>query len=239
MAQSAQHIKRLSLELGGNAPFIIFEDADLDAACTGLMMAKFRNAGQTCVSANRIYVQHNIKAKLIEKLLPRIQELKTGSGFDHQTSLGPLIDNSALEKVNRHIQSALDEGAVLLSGGIASSAQTCEATLLDLVPHESAFLKEETFGPVCPIISFETEDQVVDQANATDAGLVAYFYSQNQRQCTRVSEALDFGMIGINEGLISNAVAPFGGVKASGLGREGSMAGLDEYLELKYTCSSV
>jgi succinate-semialdehyde dehydrogenase/glutarate-semialdehyde dehydrogenase len=239
MAQCAPHIKRLSLELGGNAPFVVFEDADLEAACDGLMVAKFRNSGQTCVSANRIYVHEHVHEAFIKMLIPRLEKLKLGAGQDPSTTIGPLINGKACEKVDRHIRLALESGASCLLDGSQFPGNFRGPTLLKDVPHRSTFLDEETFGPVAPICSFSSEPEALEYANASHAGLVAYFYSENQRRCTRFAEQLDFGMVGINEGLISTAVAPFGGIKDSGMGREGSTVGLEDYLEMKYCCSSI
>lgn len=239
MTQCAPHIKRLSLELGGNAPFVVFDDADLEKACEGLMVAKFRNAGQTCVSANRIYVHESVEDALVEMLIPRIKKLKLGQGQDPSTAIGPLINKNACLKVDRHIRLALQSGATCVFGASSVSGNFRGATLLNNVPHQSVFLEEETFGPVLPICSFSNENEVLEYANSSNAGLVAYFYSENQRRCARFAEGLDFGMVGINEGLVSTVAAPFGGVKNSGMGREGSTVGIEDYLEMKYCCSSI
>jgi succinate-semialdehyde dehydrogenase/glutarate-semialdehyde dehydrogenase len=241
MAQCAPTIKRLSLELGGNAPFIVFEDADLDAAVEGALFAKFRNAGQTCVCANRILVQQAIKEAFSAKLAQRVANLKVGNGTEEGTDIGPMIDQKALEKVEEHIADAVALGASVLTGGSrhALGGLFFEPTVLSDVSGSMAVAKEETFGPLAPVFAFETEEQVIEMANDTDYGLAAYFYTDDFNRSVRVSEMLEFGMIGHNTAKISNEVAPFGGVKQSGLGREGSRYGIDEYLELKYLCSGI
>ncbi len=241
MAQCAPTIKKLSLELGGNAPFIVFDDADLDAAVDGAMIAKYRNAGQTCVCANRLLVQSGIYEEFAEKLAARVAQLKVGSGFDEGVVQGPLIEASALEKVEAHIADALAHGARVLTGGRrhALGGTFFEPTVLADVTSAMRVAREETFGPVAPLFRFADENEAVEMANATEYGLAAYFYSRDVARCFRVGEALEYGMVGINTGLISNEVAPFGGVKQSGLGREGSKHGLDEYLEIKYLCFSI
>jgi succinate-semialdehyde dehydrogenase/glutarate-semialdehyde dehydrogenase len=236
--QCAPTIKKLALELGGNAPFIVFDDADLDEAVEGAVIAKFRNNGQTCVCANRIYVQSDIYEAFADKLATRVGGLKTGNGFDEGITFGPLIDEAAVEKVEDHIGDASKKGAKVLLGGQRHSlgGTFFEPTVLTGVTAEMAIAREETFGPVAPLFRFETESEVVRAANDTPFGLASYFYSRDLARVWRVGEALEYGMVGINTGLISTAEAPFGGVKSSGLGREGSRYGLEDFLELKYLC---
>ena len=234
MRQSAEHIKRLSLELGGNAPFIVFDDADLEQAVAGLMVSKFRNAGQTCVCANRVLVQDGIYERFAERLLQEVALLKVGNGLDAGTTLGPLINRAAVEKVARHIDDALGQGARVLCGGLPSGDdQFVSPTVLADANTRMLCTQEETFGPLVPLIRFSTEAEAIAIANDTPYGLAAYYFTQNLQRSWRVGEALDFGMVGLNTGAISMEVAPFGGVKQSGLGREGSRYGLDEYLEIK------
>lgn len=241
MAQSAPTIKKLSLELGGNAPFIVFDDADLDAAVEGALASKYRNAGQTCVCSNRIYVQAGVYDAFAEKLVARVASLDVGEGHQPGVSIGPLIDASAVEKVEDHIADALAKGAKLLIGGQRHALGTTfyQPTVLTDATQQMKIAREETFGPVAPLFRFETEEEVIAMANDTEFGLAAYFYTENVRRTWRVAEALEYGMVGHNSGLISNEVAPFGGVKQSGLGREGSHHGIDEYLEIKYLCSAI
>ena len=241
MAQCAPTIKKLSLELGGNAPFIVFDDADVDAAVAGALAAKYRNAGQTCVCANRLLVQDGIYDEFAQKLAARAAQLKVGAGSEDGVVQGPLIDAQALAKVEAHIADALAHGARVLTGGRrhARGGTFFEPTVLAGVTGAMRVAREETFGPVAPLFRFKDEDEAVAMANATEFGLAAYFYSRDVARCFRVGEALEYGMVGINTGLISNEVAPFGGVKQSGLGREGSKHGLDEYLEIKYLCFGV
>lgn len=241
MAQSAPTIKKLSLELGGNAPFIVFEDADLDAAVEGALASKYRNAGQTCVCSNRIYVQSAVYDAFAEKFVARVAALQVGEGTQPGVTIGPLIDGSAVEKVEDHIADALAKGAKLLIGGQrhALGATFFQPTVLAEATQQMKIAREETFGPVAPLFRFETEEEVIAMANDTEFGLAAYFYTENVRRTWRVAEALEYGMVGHNSGLISNEVAPFGGVKQSGLGREGSHHGIDEYLEIKYLCSVI
>ncbi|RVV97720.1 NAD-dependent succinate-semialdehyde dehydrogenase [Mesobaculum littorinae] len=241
MEQSAPTIKKLSLELGGNAPFIVFDDADLDAAVEGAVIAKYRNAGQTCVCANRIYVQSGVYDAFAEKLSARVAQLKVGAGTQAGVTIGPLIDDDALAKVETHVEDALAQGAKVKLGGKRSheGATFYEPTILTGVTQSMRVAREETFGPVAPLFRFETEDEVVAMANDTEFGLAAYFYTTDAARVWRVSESLEYGMVGHNTGLISNEVAPFGGIKQSGLGREGSHHGIEEYLELKYLCSAV
>lgn len=235
MEQSAHDIKRLSLELGGNAPFIVFDDADIDAAVAGAMASKFRNAGQTCVCANRFYVQAGIFDTFVERFKAEISKLKIGNGLDEGVTQGPLINAAAIDKVERHVADAIERGGELLTGGRRlSEGNFFEPTLIANIPADAQMCCEETFGPVAGIVKFTDESDVIDQANNTDFGLAAYFYSQDLARVWRVAEALESGIVGINEGIISTEVAPFGGVKQSGLGREGSTVGIDEYFELKY-----
>ena len=239
MAQSAPTVKKLSLELGGNAPFIVFDDADIDAAVEGAMQSKYRNAGQTCVCANRLYVQRGVYEEFVQRLARRVAELKVGPGTSAGVQIGPLIDQQGLDKVRRHVDDALARGARLLTGGKVleqGDGRYFEPTVLADADASMLCAREETFGPVAPVFAFDTEEQAVAAANATEFGLAAYFYSRDLGRVTRVGEALEYGIVGVNTGLISNEVAPFGGVKQSGLGREGSHHGIDEYLELKYLC---
>ncbi|MEN5015050.1 NAD-dependent succinate-semialdehyde dehydrogenase [Erwinia sp. Eh17-17] len=234
MQQSADSIKRLSLELGGNAPLIVFDDADLEIAISGVMMSKFRNAGQTCVCANRILVQRNIYPRFAERLLAEVAKLKVADGFTEGSTIGPLINQAAVSKVNGHIEDALSHGAELLTGGISSGNGTFVApTVLGGVTSAMRIAHEETFGPVAPLFIFDTEDEAIAMANDTPFGLGAYFFTENIRRAWRVGEALEFGMVGFNTGSVSLEVAPFGGIKLSGVGREGSRYGIDEYLESK------
>ncbi|KJJ63067.1 succinate-semialdehyde dehydrogenase [Pseudomonas sp. 10B238] len=238
MQQCAPTLKKLSLELGGNAPFIVFDDADLDVAVEGAMISKYRNAGQTCVCANRIYVQDGVYDAFADKLAAAVARLKVGNGAEEGVTTGPLIDAAAVAKVQRHLQDALDKGATLLAGGKphALGGTFFEPTLLGDVTAEMAVAREETFGPLAPLFRFSDEADVIHQANDTEFGLAAYFYARDLGRVFRVAEALEYGMVGINTGVISTEVAPFGGMKASGLGREGSRYGLDEYVEIKYLC---
>ncbi|WP_455232882.1 NADP-dependent succinate-semialdehyde dehydrogenase [Geopseudomonas aromaticivorans] len=236
MAQCAPTVKKLSLELGGNAPFIVFADADLDAAVEGAMISKYRNAGQTCVCANRIYVQESVYDAFAAKLAAAVATLKVGNGSEAGVTTGPLIDARAVAKVQRHLDDALSQGARVLAGGQALGGNFFAPTVLVDVPPSALLAREETFGPLAPLLRFSDEADVIRQANATEFGLAAYFYARDLGRVFRVAEALEYGMVGINTGLISTEVAPFGGMKASGLGREGSKYGLDEYLEIKYLC---
>lgn len=241
MAQCAPTIKKLSLELGGNAPFIVFDDADLDAAVEGALASKYRNAGQTCVCSNRIYVQAGVYDTFAEKLAARVAALKVGEGHQPNVMIGPLIDEAAITKVTDHIADALAKGATVITGGKphALGGTFFEPTVLVGATQQMKIAREETFGPVAPLFRFTTEEEVIAMANDTEFGLAAYFYTENVRRTWRVAEALEYGMVGHNSGLISNEVAPFGGVKQSGLGREGSHHGIDEYLEIKYLCSEI
>ena len=236
--QSAPTIKKLGLELGGNAPFIVFDDADLDAAVEGALVAKYRNNGQTCVCANRLYVQDGVYDTFAAKLATAVGKLKTGNGFDEGVVLGPLIDKAALEKVEEHVGDALSKGARVIQGGgrHALGGTFYEATVLANVTADMAVAREETFGPVAPLFRFKDEADVIAQANDTEFGLASYFYARDLSRVFRVAEALEYGMVGVNTGLISTAEAPFGGVKLSGLGREGSRYGIEEFVEIKYVC---
>lgn len=236
MAQCAHDIKKLSLELGGNAPFIIFEDADLDAAVSGVLIAKYRNNGQTCVCANRIYVHDSVYDTFARKLKIAVETLRVGNGLEPDIHMGPLINVAAVEKMQSHITDAIAKGAKIVSGGKphALGGTFFEPTILTDVPLDALVAREETFGPLAPLFRFQEESKVVEYANDTEYGLAAYFYTRDVGRIFRVAEALEYGMIGINSGAISNEVAPFGGVKASGLGREGSKYGIEEYLEIKY-----
>ncbi|MCM2504324.1 NAD-dependent succinate-semialdehyde dehydrogenase [Aureimonas altamirensis] len=239
MEQCAPTIKRMSLELGGNAPFIVFDDADLDAAVDGAMLSKYRNAGQTCVCANRIYVQKGIYDAFAEKLAAKVAALKVGNGTEPGVAIGPLIEEKALRKVEEHIEDAVSKGATLLSGGKRLGGLFMEPGILTGVTQDMRVSHEETFGPLAPLFPFDTEEQVIGMANDTIFGLAAYFYTRDFSRSVRVAEALEYGIVGHNTGIISNEVAPFGGVKQSGLGREGSHHGIEEYLEMKYVCSAV
>lgn len=236
LEQCAHDIKKVSLELGGNAPFIVFDDADIDAAVQGAIASKFRNNGQTCVCSNRLYIHNSIHNQFVEKLVQEVQKFKVGNGLDKGTSMGPLIDEHAVNKVSTHIQDALSKGAQLIIGGKKHllGGTFFEPTILTNVPQTAIVAQEETFGPLAPIFTFTDEEQVIADANNTQYGLAAYFYSRDIRRIFRVAEALEYGMVGINSGLISNEMAPFGGVKSSGLGREGSKYGIEEYVEIKY-----
>lgn len=238
MAQCAQDIKKVSLELGGNAPFIVFDDADLDKAVEGAMASKFRNAGQTCVCANRLYVQDGVYARFAEKLQQAVEQLHLGDGLQAGVTTGPLIDEKAIAKVQEHIADAVEKGARVITGGKvdALGGNFFQPTILVDVPDGAKVAKEETFGPLAPLFRFTDEADVIRQANDTEFGLAAYFYARDLSRVFRVGEALEYGIVGINTGLISNEVAPFGGVKASGLGREGSKYGIEDYLEIKYMC---
>lgn len=235
LAQCAHDIKKVSLELGGNAPFIVFADANIDKAVAGAMAAKFRNAGQTCVCANRFYIHDSIYQEFAEKLSQAVaNKLRLGNGLDKGITVGPLIDDAAVAKVQAHIDNALENGARLLCGGQLAHGRFYQPTVLSEVSQQSLIAKEETFGPVAALMRFTDEQEAVALANDTEFGLAAYFYSQDLSRCFRVAEALQYGMVGVNSGLISNEVAPFGGIKSSGLGREGSKYGIEDYLEIKY-----
>ena len=238
MRQCADTVKKLSLELGGNAPFIVFDDADIDAAVEGAMVSKYRNTGQTCVCANRIYVQRGVLKAFTDKLVAKVKALKVGSGVDAGVTQGPLIDAMAVAKIEEHIADARAKGAEVLIGGKrhALGGQFFEPTVLSGATAEMLVAREETFGPLAPIFAFDTEAEVIERANDTEFGLASYFYSRDIGRVMRVAERLESGMVGVNTGLISTAEAPFGGVKQSGLGREGSKYGLDEFQEIKYIC---
>ena len=233
---SADSVKKVSLELGGHAPFIVFGDANLEAAVEGAVVAKYRNSGQTCVCANRIYVQSSIYDDFSQRFTEKASELVVGNGLDESTQQGPLISENAIEKVSNHIEDAKNSGAIITTGGNPHSLGGLffEPTVLTGVSDEMLISKEETFGPVAPIFSFETEQEVIERANNTPYGLAAYFYTTDLAKSWRVSEQLDYGMVGLNTGIISTEMAPFGGVKESGIGREGSKYGVDDYLEIKY-----
>ena len=235
-AQCAPTIKKLSLELGGNAPFIVFDDADIDSAVEGAMISKYRNAGQTCVCANRLYVQDGVYDEFVEKLAAKAASIKVGSGFEAGVSQGPLIDGQAIAKVERHVADAIAKGAKVVVGGSRISERFYTPTVLANVTSEMLCAREETFGPVAPVFRFETEADAIAAANDTEFGLASYFYSRDIGRIFRVGEALEYGMVGVNTGLISTAEVPFGGVKQSGLGREGSHHGIDDYVEIKYLC---
>ena len=235
-AQCAPTIKKISLELGGNAPFIVFDDADIDSAVEGAMISKYRNAGQTCVCANRFYVQESVYEKFVEKFAAKAKAIRVGNGFEPGVQQGPMIDEQALEKIELHVSDALSKGAKLVTGGQREGERAYQPTVLSHVTSEMRCAREETFGPVAPVFSFKTEEEAITLANNTEFGLASYFYSRDIGRIFRVGEALEYGMVGINTGLISTAEAPFGGVKQSGLGREGSHHGIEDYVEIKYLC---
>ncbi|MBS0442706.1 MAG: NAD-dependent succinate-semialdehyde dehydrogenase [Proteobacteria bacterium] len=235
-AQCAPTIKKLSLELGGNAPFIVFDDADLDSAVEGAMVSKYRNAGQTCVCANRLYVQDKVYDAFVAKLAEKAKGIKVGNGFEAGVNQGPLIDDQAIGKVERHVADAVSKGATVVVGGSKIGERFYTPTVLANVTGDMLCAKEETFGPVAPVFRFKTEAEAIAMANDTEFGLASYFYSRDVGRIFRVGEALEYGMVGINTGLISTAEVPFGGVKQSGLGREGSHHGIDDYVEIKYLC---
>ncbi|MDL2401599.1 NAD-dependent succinate-semialdehyde dehydrogenase [Rhizobium mayense] len=238
MRQCADQIKKVSLELGGNAPFIVFDDADLDAAVEGALASKYRNAGQTCVCANRIYVQSGVYDAFAAKLAAKVAELAVGDGFKPGVTIGPLIDEQGIAKVEDHVRDAVSKGAKVLTGGkrIEGAGTFFAPTILTGIDRSMKVAREETFGPVAPLFRFETVDDVIAQANDTEFGLAAYFFAGDLKKVWRVAEALEYGMVGINTGLMSSETAPFGGIKQSGLGREGSRHGADDYLEMKYLC---
>ncbi|MEP2944823.1 MAG: NAD-dependent succinate-semialdehyde dehydrogenase [Lentilitoribacter sp.] len=238
MKQSADQVMKTSMELGGNAPFIVFDDADLDAAVEGAMISKYRNNGQTCVCANRIYVQSGVYDAFAEKLMAAVDKMKVGDGFNEGVTAGPLISEKAVQKVEQHIQDATSKGAKIAAGGKRHKlgGTFFEPTILTQVTKEMLIASDETFGPVAPLFRFETVDDVIKQANDTIFGLASYFYANDLSQVWKVAEALEYGMVGVNTGLISTEVAPFGGIKQSGTGREGSKYGCDDYLEMKYVC---
>ncbi|OAJ48668.1 NADP-dependent succinate-semialdehyde dehydrogenase [Pseudomonas marginalis] len=238
MAECAQDIKKVSLELGGNSPFIVFEDADLDAAVEGALLSKYRNAGQTCVCANRLYIHDSVYDAFADKLQNAVSKLRLGNGLDDGITTGPLIDKKAVLKVQEHIADAVSQGARVIQGGNphAQGGNFFEPTILVDVPKTALVAREETFGPLAPLFRFSSEADVIAQANDTEFGLAAYFFARDLSRVFRVAEALEYGIIGINTGIISTETAPFGGMKASGLGREGSKYGIDDYLEIKYMC---
>ena len=241
LRQAADRVVKCSMELGGNAPFIVFDDADIDAAVAGAMTAKYRNNGQTCVCANRIYVQDSVHDAFAEKLAAKVAAMRVGDGFDPEVTAGPLISEAALRKVEEHVADATGKGARIVQGGARHvlGGNFFEPTVLTGVTREMRITREETFGPVAPLYRFADEADVIEQANDTIFGLAAYFYARDLNRVTRVAEALEYGMVGVNTGLISTEVAPFGGIKQSGLGREGSSHGIDDYLEMKYICTGL
>jgi len=236
MAQSAPTVKKLSLELGGNAPFIVFDDADIDSAVEGAFASKYRNAGQTCVCSNRLYVQAGVYDEFVTKFAARVKTAKVGNGFEEGVNQGPLIEEAALQKVERHVNDAVAKGARLMVGGKRLAGQFFEPTVVADATADMLCAREETFGPFAPIFKFQTEQEAVEAANNTEFGLASYFYSRDVGRIFRVSEALEYGMVGINVGILATEHVPFGGVKQSGLGREGSHHGIDDYVEIKYLC---
>ncbi|MEF1289148.1 NAD-dependent succinate-semialdehyde dehydrogenase [Vibrio sp. M260118] len=236
LEQSAHDIKRTSMELGGNAPFIVFDDADIDAAVAGAVASKFRNAGQTCVCANRFYVHSKVYDEFVAKFDARVQALKVGNGLDKDVTIGPLINQSAKEKVQALLDGAIEQGALKVSPVEPLSGLFMQPVVLKNVRHDMDIVQNEIFGPVAPIIPFDSDEQLVEMANDTIYGLACYFYSQNIHRVWKIAEVLEYGIVGINEGIISNEAAPFGGVKQSGIGREGAKQGIEEYLEVKYLC---
>ncbi|MBK1683915.1 NAD-dependent succinate-semialdehyde dehydrogenase [Rhodoferax fermentans] len=236
MAQSAPTVKKMSLELGGNAPFIVFDDADIDSAVEGAFASKYRNAGQTCVCSNRIYVQAGVYDAFVAKFAAKVKTAKVGNGFDDGVNQGPLIEEAALQKVERHVQDALAKGGRLVAGGKRLTGQFFEPTVVADATADMLCAREETFGPFAPVFKFNTEQEAIDAANATEFGLASYFYTRDVGRIWRVSEALEYGMVGANVGILATEHVPFGGVKQSGLGREGSHHGMDDYVEIKYLC---
>jgi succinate-semialdehyde dehydrogenase/glutarate-semialdehyde dehydrogenase len=236
MAQSAPTVKKMSLELGGNAPFIVFDDADVDSAVEGAMASKYRNAGQTCVCANRFYVQDGVYDQFVAKFAAKVKALKVGNGFEEGVMQGPLIEDAAIEKVQRHVADAVAKGGTIVVGGKKLPGQFFEPTVIAGASANMLCAKEETFGPFAPVFRFKTEQEAIDAANNTEFGLASYFYSRDVGRIFRVSEALEYGMVGINVGILATEHVPFGGVKQSGLGREGSHHGMDDYVEIKYLC---
>ncbi len=236
MAQSAATVKKMSLELGGNAPFIVFDDADIDSAVDGAMASKYRNAGQTCVCANRIYVQDAVYDEFVQKFAAKVSKVKVGNGFEEGVSQGPLIEEAAVEKVARHVADAVAKGGKVLAGGKKMQGQFFEPTVISEATSDMLCAREETFGPFAPVFRFKTEQEAIDAANNTEFGLASYFYSRDVGRIFRVSEALEYGMVGINVGVLATEHVPFGGVKQSGLGREGSSHGMEDYVEMKYLC---
>jgi len=236
MAQSAPTVKKMSLELGGNAPFIVFDDADIDSAVEGAFASKYRNAGQTCVCSNRLYVQAGVYDEFVAKFAAKVKTAKVGNGFEDGVNQGPLIEEAALQKVQRHVDDAVAKGARLLVGGKRLPGQFFEPTVVADATADMLCAREETFGPFAPVFKFSTEQEAIDAANNTEFGLASYFYSRDIGRIWRVSEALEYGMVGINVGILATEHVPFGGVKQSGLGREGSHHGMDDYVEIKYLC---
>jgi succinate-semialdehyde dehydrogenase / glutarate-semialdehyde dehydrogenase len=236
MAQSAPTVKKLSLELGGNAPFIVFDDADVDSAVEGALASKYRNAGQTCVCANRFYVQAGVYDQFVAKFAARVKAMKVGNGFEDGVVQGPLIEDAAVEKVKRHVADAVAKGGKVETGGHALQGQFFEPTVVSGATADMLCAREETFGPFAPVFKFTTEQEAIDAANATEFGLASYFYSRDIGRIYRVGEALEYGMVGVNVGILATEHVPFGGVKQSGLGREGSHFGMDDYIEVKYLC---
>jgi len=236
MAQCAPTVKKLSLELGGNAPFIVFDDADIDAAVEGAMASKYRNAGQTCVCANRLYVQDGVYDQFVKKFAAKVKAMKVGNGFDPGVVQGPLIEDAAVSKVEKHVKDAIKKGGKVVTGGKKLKGQFFEPTVIANASADMLCAREETFGPFAPVFRFKTDEEAIDAANNTEFGLASYFYARDVGRIFRVSEALEYGMVGINTGIISAEHVPFGGVKQSGLGREGSSHGIDEYVEMKYLC---
>ncbi|OBS31413.1 Glutarate-semialdehyde dehydrogenase DavD [Tepidimonas fonticaldi] len=236
MAQCAPTVKKLSLELGGNAPFIVFDDADIDSAVEGAFASKYRNAGQTCVCSNRIYVQEGVYEAFVQKFAAKVATAKVGNGFEDGVNQGPLIEEAAVQKVQRHVEDAIAKGGRVLTGGRRLGGLFYEPTVIADARPDMLCAKEETFGPFAPVFKFRTEQEAIDAANATEFGLASYFYSRDVGRIFRVAEALEYGMVGINVGILATEHVPFGGVKQSGLGREGSHHGMDEYVELKYVC---
>ncbi|PHQ69210.1 MAG: hypothetical protein COB97_08130 [Paracoccus sp.] len=239
LRQAADQVMKCSMELGGNAPFIVFDDADLDAAVEGAMASKFRNNGQTCVCANRIYVQAGVYDEFARRLAAAVDKLNVGDGLEDGITTGPLINESAVEKVEEHIQDVLDGGGQVVTGGDRLGGLFFQPTVVKGVTDNMKVATEETFGPLAPLFRFETEEEVVEKANATIFGLASYFYARDVGRITRVQEGLEYGIVGVNTGIISTEVAPFGGVKQSGLGREGSRHGIEDFLEMKYICLSI
>ncbi len=236
MAQSSDTLKKLSLELGGNAPFIVFEDANIDEAIEGLMTAKFRNSGQTCVCVNRVFIHANIYEEFSEKFVVAVEKLKAAPGMEEDSQVGPLINMKAIERTIDFIEDAKERGGSILTGGKIQKGQFYAPTVIKDANREMKFFKEETFSPIAPLFKFNSDEEVVQMANDTDFGLASYFYTNNLQRMWKVSESLEYGMVGVNTGMLSNEVAPFGGVKFSGLGREGSKYGIEDYLEIKYIC---
>jgi succinate-semialdehyde dehydrogenase/glutarate-semialdehyde dehydrogenase len=236
MAQCAPTVKKMSLELGGNAPFIVFDDADIDSAVEGAFASKYRNAGQTCVCSNRLYVQEGVYDEFVEKFAAKVKTAKVGNGFEDGVNQGPLIEEAALVKVQRHVDDAVAKGARVMTGGKRLDGQFFEPTVVADATADMLCAKEETFGPFAPVFKFSTEQEAIDAANNTEFGLASYFYSRDIGRIYRVAEALEYGMVGINVGILATEHVPFGGVKQSGLGREGSHFGMDDYVEIKYLC---